>query len=293
MLMSAKIILLSPFCPPSGDKPTAAAPPFVFVAPVKQGMITDVTSAQAGVQQRDNTALGVSDITFVSESQSQSNSSRQKKKTRRRKAPIYWGRKPSRRKADVKRKLDSELDLVTGEKECVENGVQAESDAEDIPGNSGGDGSGDEETEEVLNVNCDEENDATDHQDKEDDVEFMENGDTSINGDVVVLDSENLGGEDKNNDLDPESALQNKSGHVSQLSERTLKNHVLSVKVSRLPNGITTDGCSKEFKEFDVEHIGESSSNSISSDNDRILLSVNFTHFTVNRFSSKHVYENP
>lgn len=247
------------FFPPSGDKPTAAAPPFLFVAPVKQDTRTDDTSLQAGVQQKDKTALGVSDITFVSESESQNNSPRQKKKSRRRKAPIYWGRKPSRKKNDAKRKLDSELDLVTGEKEYVENGDQAESDMEDIPGNSGGERSVDEE---VLNVNCEEQNDATDYQDEEDNAEFTENGDILINGEVVLLDSENLGSDNKNDDLDPESALQNKSRHVSQLSERTLKNHVLSVRGSSLPNGITTDGCSKE-KERDVEHIGESSSKSI------------------------------
>ena len=67
------MLMLSPFFPPSGDKPTAAAPPFVFVAPVRQGMTTDATSSQAGVQQGDKTSLGVSDITFVSESQPQSN----------------------------------------------------------------------------------------------------------------------------------------------------------------------------------------------------------------------------
>ena len=233
-------------------------------------MTTDATSSQAGVQQKDKTTLGVSDITFVAESQSQSNSSRQKKKPRRRKAPIYWGKKPSRRKADVKRKLDSELDCLTGEKECLENGDQAESDPDDIPGKSGGNRSVDGETEEGLNANCDEENDATDHQDDEDDVELMENGDTSINGEVVLLDSENLGGEVKDDDLD----LQNEPGHVLQLSERTLKNHVLSVKVSRLPNGIATGGCSKE-KECDVEHIGEHSSNSI-----LIMIEIYFHFYT-------------
>ena len=253
------------FFPPSGDKPTAAAPPFVFVAPVTQCMTTDVTSSQAGVRQGDKTSLGVSDITFVSESQSQSNSSRQKKKPRRKKAPIYWGKRPSRKKADVKRKLDSELDSLTGEKECLENGDQAESDPEDIPGNSGGEKSCDEETEEVLNVNCDKENDATDHQDDDDDVELMENGDTSINGEVVLLDSESLGGEVIDDNLESESVLQNESGHVSQLSERTLKNHVLSIEVSSLPNGITTGGCFEE-NECDVEHIGKHSTNRIYSD---------------------------
>lgn len=270
------MLMLSPFFPPSGDKPTAAAPPFVFVAPVRQDMTTNATSSQAGVQQGDKTSLGVSDITFVSESQPQSNSSRQRKKPRRKKAPIYWGKRPSRRKADVKRKLDSELDSLTGEKECLENGEQAESDPEDIPGNSGGDRSCDEETEEVLNVhvNCDKENDATDHQDDDDDdVELMENGDTSINGEVVLLDSESLAGEVKDDDLDPKSVLQNESGLVSQLSERTLKNHVLSIEISSLPNGITTGGCAKE-KECDVQHIGEHSSNRISSDHDGNLLSV-------------------
>lgn len=262
------------FFPPSGDKPTAAAPPFVFVAPAKQGMTTDVTSSQAGVKQGDKTALGVSDITFVSESQSQSNSSRQKKKPKRKKAPIYWGKKPIRRKADVKRKLDSELDSLTGEKECLENGDQEESDPEDIPGNSGGDRSYDEGTEEVLNsVNCDKESVATDHQDDEDDIELMENGDTSINGEVVLLDSENFGNEVKDDDLDAESVLQNESGHVSQLSERTLKNHVLSIEVTSLPNGITTGGCSEE-KDCDVEHMGEHSSNRIYSDHNRNILSV-------------------
>lgn len=233
----------------------------MFVAPVKQGMTIDVASSQAGVQQGDKTALGVSDITFVSESQSQSNSCRQKKKPRRRKAPVYWGKRPSRRKADVKRKLDSELDSLTGEKECLENGDQAESDPEDIPGNSGGDRSCDEETEGVLNVNYDKENDTTDHQDDEDDVELMENGDTSINGEVVLLDSESIGGEVKDDNLDAESVLQNESD-VSQLCERTLKNHVLSIEVSSLPNGITTGGCSEET-ECDVEHIGEHSSNNL------------------------------
>lgn len=247
----------------SGDKPTSAAPPFVFVAPVQQGMPTDVTSKQPG-DQIDHAPLGVSDITFVSESQAQSNSTRQKKRTRRRKAPIYWGKKPaSKRKPDVKRKLDSELDLITAEKECVENGEHAESDTEDFPGNSGGDRSAewDEETEKekVLDeANCDEEGDDTreDLQDEEDDLDITENGVSSVNGDVILLDSDILASELNNDDLNSESALHNESGHVSHSPERTLKNHVLFEKVPSLPNGITTEGCSEDVAE-EVEHIGE------------------------------------
>ena len=242
----------------SGDKPTAAAPPFVFVAPVKQGTTTDIASALPGDQQRDKGALGVSDITFVSESQPESNNARQRKKPRRRKAPIYWGKKPSRRKSEVKRKLDSELDLVNAG--CVENGEPAESDTEDVPGNSEGDRSADEETEKVHDVNSDEEN-ATD-QDEEDDVELMENGVSSVNGDVVLLETNNPGSELNNDDLNSESVLQNELENASHLPEGTLKNHVLYEKVSSLPNGISPDGFSEE-KECDVEHIGENISNSI------------------------------
>ncbi|KAJ7373875.1 ATPase AAA domain-containing protein 2B [Desmophyllum pertusum] len=180
--------------------------------------------------QIDHATLGVSDITFVSESQAQSNSTRQKKRTRRRKAPIYWGKRPaSKRKPDVKRKLDSELDLITAEKECVEN-------------------EGDDTKEDL--------------QDEEDDLDITENGVSSVNGDVILLDSDILASELNNDDLNSESALQNESGHVSHSPERTLKNHVLFEKVPSLPNGITTEGCSEDVVEED-EHIGEESSNNL------------------------------
>lgn len=249
----------------------------------------------SGEQQRGKAALGVSDITFVSESQPESNSSKQRKKPRRRKAPIYWGKKPNRKKSEVKRKLDSELDLVTGE--YMENGEHVESDTEDIPGNSGGERSADEEetekvhrfaddeeTEKVQDANCDEENDATDHQDDEDDVELMENGVSSVNGDVVLLDSNNLGSELQNDDLNSDSVVQNESENASQLPERTLKNHVLFGKESSLPNGITSDVCSEE-KECDVEHIGENSSNSI-------FIMVEFSFKFSTFYSSQIVHQN-
>lgn len=226
-----------------------------------------------GDQQRDKAVLGVSDITFVSESQPENNNSslsRQRKRTRRRKAPIYWGKKPNRRKSEVKRKLDSEL-------EHVENGEHAVSDTEDNPANSGEEGMAGEEvgedTENMHDMNCDDENNATDHQEEEeeDEVELMENGDMSVNGDVVLLDSNNLESELNNDDLNSESLLQKESENASHSPKESQKNYVLFEKVSSLPNGITSDVCLEE-KECDVGHIGKSGSNSISFNNGRILL---------------------
>lgn len=228
-----------------------------------------------GDQQRDKAALGVSDITFVSESQPENNSSslsRQRKRTRRRKAPIYWGKKPNRKKSEVKRKLDSEL-------EHVENGEHAVSDAEDNPANSGeeemaGEEEG-EDTENVHDVNCDDENNATDHQEEEeeDEVELMENGDMSVNGDVVLLDSNNLESELNNDDLNSESLLQNESEDASHSPKESQTNHVLFGKVSSLPNGITSDVCSEE-QECNVEHIGKNSSNSNCFNDGRLFLNL-------------------
>ena len=257
----------------SGDKSTAAAPAFVFTAPLKQQMTTDVSASVQREDQIEKAALGVSDITFVSESQPQSNSSK-KKKPRRRKAPIYWGKRPSKRKSGVKRKLDSALDQVTEEKECVENGEHAEITNKGFPENSG-DKSADEEAEKVPDVNCDVEDDVGDFQEEgdeveveeeeeEDDVELMENGVASVNGDVVLLDPDNVTAELNNGELNSGAVLQNDLGYISQLTERTLKNHDMLRKLSSLHNGITADACSEDAvleNECDVELVGETGLN--------------------------------
>ena len=50
-----------------GDKSTAAAPAFVFTVPLKQQTATEVTASTPLQDQVEKAALGVSDITFVSE----------------------------------------------------------------------------------------------------------------------------------------------------------------------------------------------------------------------------------
>lgn len=239
-----------------GDKSTAAAPAFVFTAPLKQQTATE--------DQVEKAVLGVSDITFIPESQSQSNSSRQKKKPRRKKAPIYWGKKPSRRKSDVKRKLDSELDQVTQEIQVEVNGEQAEVSGGALPEDSG-ERSTNEESEQDPGVISDREGDVANHQDEEeeeeeedeeDDVELMENGVASIDGDVVLLESDNLTAEIESGKLNSGSILQ--SNLVS--TEKSLENHELLGGLSSLQNGVTSDACSEDIaaeSECDKEPAGE------------------------------------
>ncbi|XP_022801398.1 ATPase family AAA domain-containing protein 2-like [Stylophora pistillata] len=242
-----------------GDKSTAAAPAFVFTAPLKQ--------QTANEDQVEKAVLGVSDITFIPESQSQSNSSRQKKKPRRKKAPIYWGKRPSRRKPDVKRKLDSELDQVTQENQVEVNGEQAEVSGEALPEDCG-EGSINEESEQDPGVISEKEGDVANHQeedddeeeDEEDDVELMENGVASIDGDVVLLESDNLTAEIKSGQLNSGSIFQ--SSLVS--TKRSLENHKLFGGFSSLQNEVTSDACSEDIateSECDKEPAGEDSSN--------------------------------
>ena len=249
----------------SGDKPTAAAPPFVFTAPVIQGTSSAMPVMQPEAQER--AVWGTSDITFVSESQSQSNCTEQKKRVRkhRRKAPIYWGKKPNKKKTDAKRKLDSDLDLVKGGKAVLENGEQGVSNAEDVASNSGGERSAEEdadkgeETEKAVDANCGVESETRNTDDKDDETKMVENGVHSpYNGDVVLLDSEKQS--ELCSELNSDSALQIDSEHISQLPEQALKNHVLSEKVSSLQNGITANSCSGrhlEEKECNMECNGE------------------------------------
>ena len=246
-----------------GDKSTAAAPAFVFTVPLKQQTATEVTASTPLQDQVEKAALGVSDITFVSESQSQSNGTRQKKKPRRKKAPIYWGKKPSRRKLDVKQKLDSEIDQVTQEFLVEVNGEQAEVSGEAFPDDSG-DRSTNEETEKDPGVISDKEGDVANHQEddeeeeeeEEDDVELMENGVAPIDGDVVLLHPENLTAEIKSGEVNPGSVLQNNL----VVPRRPIGNHDLSATLSSLQNGVTSDVCSEDIaseSECDKEPEGE------------------------------------
>ena len=218
---------------------------------------------------QEKSALGVSDITFVSESQAQNNCTDQKKKARkpRRRAPIYWGKKPNKKKKDAKRKLDSDLDLAKDGGEVIENG---EHDADDVAGNSAGDGSAEEDTEkaeesdkleeakisqetgEAVDANCDVEKETrnTDGEDVHQDSKIVENGEeSSLNGDVVLL-----------SELSNDSYSKNDTEHISLLPQQTMENHVLCEMEPRLTNGIIEEGCSEEFvedRECDIECIGE------------------------------------
>ena len=244
-----------------GYKSTTAAPAFVFIVPLKQQTATEVTVSTLLQDQVEKAALGVSDITFVSESQSQSNGTRQKKKPRRKKAPIYWGKKPSRRKLDVKQKLDSEIDQVTQEFLVEVNGEQAEVIGEAFPDDSG-DRSTNEETEKDPGVISDKEGDVANHQEddeeeeEEDGVELMENGVAPIDGDVVLLHPENLTAEIKSDKVNSGSVLQNNL----VVPRRPIGNHDLSATLSSLQNGVTSDVCSEDIaseSECDKEPEGE------------------------------------
>lgn len=205
----------------------------------------------------------------MSESQPQSNCTEQKKKARkpRRRAPIYWGKKPSKRKTVARRKLDADLDGVKAQEGIVENGEHEEADIEDLAGNSFGEKSADEEndrpeeTERVVDANCSmaSEPGKTDDTDTEEDDEMMENGeDISVNGDVVLLDSETLGQPPKEPNSKP--LLQIGPEDISNLPGQTVKNHVLFEKVCSLSNGIGEESHTEEQvedKESDVECIGK------------------------------------
>ena len=217
-------------------------------------------------KETEKASLGVSAITFVPELQPQSNSTGQKKKARRRKAPIYWGKKPSKKKTDAKRKLDSDLDLAQEEKEVVENGDQRDSDTEDLAEESAEEETVKaDESEKGVVVNCEIESEKLETEDKgdEDDVMLVENGgDTLVNGEVVLLDSKNSS--EICDKLNSKSTLQNVPEHLSQLPKQTLNNHVLIEKVSSLANGIPEEGCSEEHMEDrELECFGEKTSNDI------------------------------
>lgn len=206
-------------------------------------------------------ALGVSDITFVSESQSQNNSTEQKKKPRRRKAPIYWGKRPSRKKTEAKQKVDSDLDLAQEQKELAENGDNEQSDAEDLAANFNHEKSVEEETgkfneaEKAVVVDDDFESEyrGGNYKSVEDDIMHLENGDDSlVNGDVVLLDNDTP--TEICPKLNSKSVLQNDVEEISQLPENTLRNHVLNKMDTNVLNGIPTEGCSEEImqdKELD------------------------------------------
>ena len=222
---------------------------------------------------QEKSTLGVSDITFVSESQAQNNCIEQKKRARklRRKAPIYWGKRPNKKKKDTKRKLDSDLDLVKRGEEVIEND---EHNAEDVAGNSTADASGEEdiekaeesdkseeaekaqETGEAVDTNCDVEGETrnTDDEVEHQDSKTLDNGDdTSVNGDVVLL-----------SELCNDSYSKNDIEHISLLPQQTVKNHVQCEMESGLTNGISEEGCSEEFmedRECDIECIGEKTTN--------------------------------
>lgn len=219
---------------------------------------------------REKADLGVSDITFVSESQPQSNCTEQKKKARkpRRRAPIYWGKKPNKKKTAARRKLDADIDGVKAQEEIEENGEHEEADIEDLAGNSFGEKSAEEENdqpeeiERFVDANCSmaSEPGKTDDTDaEEEDDEMMENGeDISVNGDVVLLDSETLGQPPKEPNSKP--LLQIDPEDISKLPEQTVKNHKLFEKVCSLSNGVTEESHTEEQvedKESDVECTGK------------------------------------
>lgn len=235
-----------------GEKTTAIAPPFVFTDPTTQGNSSSTLNTQPAESAKE--ALGVSDITFVSESQSQNNSTEQKKKPRRRKAPIYWGKRPSRKKTDAKRKLDSDLDVAQKQKELAENGDNEQSDAEDLAANSNCEKPVEEESgkfneaEKAVVVDDDLECEYRDanHKSVEDDIMHLENGgDSLVNGDVVLLDNDTP--TEICPKLNSKSVLQNDVEEISRLPEKTLKNHVLDQMDTNVLIGIPTEGCSDEI----------------------------------------------
>lgn len=206
----------------------------------------------------------------MSESQPQSNCTEQKKKARkpRRRAPIYWGKKPNKKKTAARRKLDADIDGVKAQEEIEENGEHEEADIEELAGNSFGEKSAEEENdqpeeiERFVDANCSmaSEPGKTDDTDaEEEDDEMMENGeDISVNGDVVLLDSETLGQPPKEPNSKP--LLQIDPEDISKLPEQTVKNHKLFEEVCSLSNGVTEESHTEEQvedKESDVECTGK------------------------------------
>lgn len=176
-----------------GDKSTAAAPPYVLTAPVTQGTPTVVSVSHP--KRTEKSAVEVSDITFVSESQPQSNTcttQKRKAKKPRKKAPIYWGKKPSKRKPDAKRNLNIDSHLVKAEKDFLQNDGHSEGDrTEDVACNFVGvkstvnDTRKGEESDANINEQCDIQNTQHDSHDvntKEDEVETYRlfNGDGDL-----------------------------------------------------------------------------------------------------------------
>ena len=187
----------------------------MFTAPVTQGLSTAMAVPQTE-------ALGVSDITFVSELQPQSNNycTEQKKKTKRRKAPIYWGKKPSRRKTDTKCKLASDHDLLK-DKEVVQNEEHEEWDTEDAVEETT-EKAHESDKSEGIDANCIAESDAktTDDKDESHDMKIVEDGeDASQNSAGFVL------------DLNDPSELCNKLNSKNDTEHISQKNHVLYEKL--------------------------------------------------------------
>lgn len=176
-----------------GDKSTAAAPPYVLTAPVTQRTPTVVSVSHP--KGTEKSAVEVSDITFVSESQPQSNTcttQKRKAKKPRRKAPIYWGKKPGKRKPDAKRNLNIDSHLVKAEKDFLQNDGHSEGDrTEDVACNFVGvkstvnDTRKGEESDANINEQCDIQNTQHDSHDvnmKEGEVETYRlfNGDGDL-----------------------------------------------------------------------------------------------------------------
>ena len=214
----------------SGEKPSAVAPPFVFTAPAQSQATADTTD------KAEPTPIVVAS---VAESQPQTT------RPRRKKAPIYWGKKPKRKK-DARRKLDSEL--------CGDSQSKAESRNDKDEGEDD-----DNEEETSVDHNKTSAKSSAKHvgvsgQNPGDEEVLFRNSDSLLNGDVTMLDPKLL-----HNKLPPDRFKSNNEhsteGRHAILLESIQRNHVL---LKTVPNGVTTqefDG--NDDDEIEVERNGK------------------------------------
>lgn len=192
----------------------------------------------------EKATLGVSDITFVSELQPQSNCTEQKKKAKRRKAPIYWGKKPSRRKTNARRKLTSDLDLLKDK--VVQNGEHEEWDTEEDAVEETTEKAHESDKSEGIDTNCIAESEAktTDDKDEGHDIKIVGDGEDASQNSAGVLDLNDP------SELCNELNSKNETEHISQLPKETQKNHALCEKLVSQSNRV-------EEKECVMETVGE------------------------------------
>ena len=236
----------------SGEKPTAAAPPFVFTAPFTQAIPTVMSDTLS--EGRDKAPLEVSDITFVSELQPQSNNAtEQKRKSRkpRKKAPIYWGKKPNRRKADAKRNLNADSHMLKAEKDIPQSGGDnEESGTADVTCNPVGDKSAPidartgDESNKTVNPNLALNDETQNGKDEDHDINMKEDkmdNCSLLNGDCDLLHSEDP--RELYSVIDSGTNTQ----LISQRRGKNLKNHLIT--------GVTNNVSEEDCPEVNTENI--------------------------------------